>query len=394
MEECIFGHANLDSKNIAEGDWTERQYDQLKNQIIAYRYLLDNKPVPAEVVNNIRSYSPQDWEKRRVEKIIQIQQNFKEKFENQDFTMKELGLYFKQRNREENNSIVSIGPQINVKEEIEYNVDYQIDYKKNQIECYLYHLEHNEKNELLIQELKKELKILKIYPLQKKLRKEIISPLVGENDRSNAVNLMDSLLFKMPLDRKYYKKPVQQLLKKEKLNDKFEQQLRCGYDMRKKAKQKQFLNQVLEAHKNFSEAKKERLNKLKKRVNMCKSSIESLEIKDKKERDRKERERIQYLKQNNMEEYLKMLNDAKDSRLKEFMNQTDQFIDEIKGKINIQKEIIKDTKKTSEDMEIEEKEKEENNNEKTKKKKKIKPEPIITKRPIANKKKSKNSPKC
>jgi len=167
---------------------------------------------------------------------------------------------------------------------------------------------------------------------------------------------MDSLLFKMPLDRKYYKKPVQLLGKKEKLNDKFELQLRNGYDMRKKAKQKQFLLQVAEAQKNFVEAKKEKMNKLKKRVNMCKSSIESLEIKDKKERDRKERERIQYLKQNNMEEYLKMLNDAKDSRLKEFMNQTDQFIDEIKGKINIQKEIIKDTKKTSEDMKIEEKE--------------------------------------
>jgi SWI/SNF-related matrix-associated actin-dependent regulator of chromatin subfamily A protein 2/4 len=138
---------------------------------------------------------------------------------------------------------------------------------------------------------------------------------------------------------------VQQLLKKEKLNDKFEQQLRCGYDMRKKAKQKQFLNQISEAHKNFFEMKKEKANKLKKRVNMCKNSIESLEIKDKKERDKKERERIQYLKQNNMEEYLKMLKDAKDSRLQEFMNQTDQFIDEIKGKINIQKEIIKDTKK-------------------------------------------------
>ena len=74
---------------------------------------------------------------------------------------------------------------------------------------------------------------------------------------------MDSLLFKMPLDRKYYKKPVQQLLKKEKLNDKFEQQLRCGYDMRKKAKQKQFLNQISEAHKNFFEMKKEKANKLK-----------------------------------------------------------------------------------------------------------------------------------
>ena len=113
--------------------------------------------------------------------------------------------------------------------------------------------------------------------------------------------------------------------------------------------------------------KKEKFNKLKKRVNMCKNSIESLEIKDKKERDKKERERIQYLKQNNMEEYLKMLKDAKDSRLQEFMNQTDQFIDEIKGKINIQKEIIQDTKKSSEGvMYIEEKEEEEKDKEKDK----------------------------
>ena len=349
MEECIFGHANLDSKNIEEGDWTERQYDQLKNQIQAYKYLIDNKPVPSEIVNNIRSYSPIDWEKRRIEKIIQIQQRFKEKFENQDFTMKELGLYFKQRNKEEENSLNTISPQINIKEELEYNIDCQIDYRKNQLECYLYHIQPNKKNEILISQLKKELSFLKAYPLQKKLRKEIVTPLVSENDRSNTINLMDSLLFKMPLDRKFYKKQIQQYIKKEKFNDKFEQQLRCGYDMRKKAKQKQFINQVLEAQKAFMEMKKEKLNKLKKRVNMCKNSIESLEIKDKKERERKERERIQFLKQNNMEEYLKMLNDAKDTRLKEFMNQTDQFIDEIKGKINIQKEIIEVSKKTNND---------------------------------------------
>lgn len=97
------------------------------------------------------------------------------------------------------------------------------------------------------------------------------------------------------------------------------------------------MNEIYECYKNFLENHKEKLNKMKKRVMMCKSSIESLEIKDKKERDKKERERIQYLKQNNMEEYKKMLSEAKDSRLKEFMNQTDQFIDEIKGKINIQK---------------------------------------------------------
>ena len=372
MEECIFGHANLDPNQVEQGDWTERQYEQLKSQIQAYKYLIENKPVPSDIVNNIRSYSPSDWEKRRVEKIIQIQNLFKEKFENQDFTMKELGLYFKQRNKEEENSLNTISPQINIKEELEYNIDCQIDYRKNQLECYLYHIEPNKKNEILISQLKKELSFLKAYPLQKKLRKEIVTPLVSENDRSNTINLMDSLLFKMPLDRKFYKKQIQQYIKKEKFNDKFEQQLRCGYDMRKKAKQKQFINQVLEAQKAFMEMKKEKLIKLKKRVNMCKNSIESLEIKDKKERERKERERIQFLKQNNMEEYLKLLNDAKDTRLKEFMNQTDQFIDEIKGKINIQKEIIEDSKKTNNDMEIEDKDEKEKDLEKDKEEKKDK----------------------
>ena len=357
MEECIFGYAKLDMKNIEEGEWTERQYDQLKNQIIAYKYLIQNKTVPSEIVNNIRSYSPIDWEKKRIDKIIEIQRRYKEKFENQDFTMKDLGLYFKQRNKEDENANLSITPQTNLKEEIEYNVEFEIDYRKNQIKHYLMHIERNEKNEKLIKNLENELKILKIYPFQKLLRKEIVPALNTENERNNTINIMDSILFRMPLDRKFYKKQVQQLVKKEKLNDKFEQQLRNGYDMRKKAKQRQFLTEMFECHKNFMECHKEKMIKMKKRVMMCKSSIESLEIKDRKEKDRKERERIQYLKQNNMEEYMKMLSEAKDSRLKEFMNQTDQFIDEIKGKINIQKQTVNGTQESNDDMEIEDKEK-------------------------------------
>ncbi len=352
MEERIFGHAKLDINNIEEGDWTERQYDQLKNQIIAYKYLIQNKTVPSEIVKNIRSYSPIDWEKNKIKKIEDIQRRYKEKFENQDFTMKDLGLYFKQRNKEDENPITTITPQTNMKEEIDYTVELEIDYRKNQIENYLLHVPEDAKNDILINDLKNELKILKIYPIQKKIRKDIITSLMQESDRSNSVNLMDGLLFRMPLDRKFYKKQVQSLLKKEKLNDKFEQQLRNGYDMRKKEKQRQFLTEIYECHKSFMESHKDKMNKMKKRVMMCKSSIESLEIKDRKEKDRKERERIQYLKQNNMEEYIKMLSEAKDSRLKEFMNQTDQFIDEIKGKIDIQKKAVNGTSEISDNMDI------------------------------------------
>jgi hypothetical protein len=153
MEESIFGHAKLDMKNIEEEEWTERQYDQLKNQIIAYKYLIQNKTVPSEIVHNIRSYSPIDWENKRIEKIMLIQRRYKEKFENQDFTMKDLGFYFKQRNKEDENAITSIGPQTNLKEEADYNVEYEIDYRKNQIENYLIHIEQNSKNEKLIENL-------------------------------------------------------------------------------------------------------------------------------------------------------------------------------------------------------------------------------------------------
>ena len=48
MEECIFGHANLDPNQVEQGDWTERQYEQLKSQIQAYKYLIENKPVPGK----------------------------------------------------------------------------------------------------------------------------------------------------------------------------------------------------------------------------------------------------------------------------------------------------------------------------------------------------------
>ena len=85
--------------------------------------------------------------------------------------MKDLGFYFKQRNKEDENANTSIGPQTNLKEEADYNVEYEIDYRKNQIENYLMHIEQNPKNEILIENLKNELKILKIYPLQKKIKK-------------------------------------------------------------------------------------------------------------------------------------------------------------------------------------------------------------------------------
>ena len=97
MTETIFAKTKFDINNFSQNDWTEKQYDQLKNQIIAYKYLLQNMTVPSEVVNNIRNFSPEEWELSRERQIERIHNIYKEKFENQDFSMKELGMYFKQK---------------------------------------------------------------------------------------------------------------------------------------------------------------------------------------------------------------------------------------------------------------------------------------------------------
>ena len=73
MTETIFAKTKFDINNFSQNDWTEKQYDQLKNQIIAYKYLLQNMTVPSEVVNNIRNFSPEEWELSRERQIERIE---------------------------------------------------------------------------------------------------------------------------------------------------------------------------------------------------------------------------------------------------------------------------------------------------------------------------------
>ncbi len=63
------------------------------------------------------------------------------------------------------------------------------------------------------------------------------------------------------------------------------------------------------------------------------------------EKERKIKERLAYLKKNDYDKYRKILEDTKESRLLEFINQTDMFLKEIEDKINIQKLTIQNTLK-------------------------------------------------
>jgi SNF2 family DNA or RNA helicase len=363
MEEILFSKGNLPATVDPTNGWTEGQYNQLKNQIIAYKYLIRNMGVPSEILEKIRSSEVEEWEKMREKNLEKIQETYEKRFEDHDLSMKELGVYFKKRMKDQE-MIPRLFAERNYVEEIEYNADTEIENRKFKLANYLSHLKENSVNDKeeassiknpandLIKNAQTELKLLKIYNLQKKIRKEVLFNFVNDFEKQNSVYYSDMLFYKTLLDRRFYKRAPNPIDRKDrKLNERFEQQLRSGYDIRKKEKHREFLNNLLQHQRDFAEFHfKNKRQALKKRAQQVKQFIENIEKKDHQEKEKRERERIMLLKQNNIEGYLKMINEAKDARLVEFMNQTDMFLKEIEDKISVQKDITQQIIKQQEEM--------------------------------------------
>jgi hypothetical protein len=230
--------------------------------------------------------------------------------------MKELAVYFKKRMKDQE-TIPKLWADRNYGEEVEYNIDHEIENRKIKLLACLNNLKNNNnitnnknQNQIALQnfegqnnlnnnidgnannltindncennnnfsennfELKTEktenltkdplsqeklvefeLKLLKAYNFQKKLRRDVVMNFINEFDKHNTVYYSDVLFHKTLLDRRFYKKQAaNHLVKKEtRLSDKFEQQLRVGIDFRKRDKHLEFLNSLMQHHKDFME---------------------------------------------------------------------------------------------------------------------------------------------
>jgi len=232
--------------------------------------------------------------------------------------MKELAVYFKKRMKDQE-TIPKLWADRNYGEDVEYNIDHEIENRKIKLLSSLHSIknglnnrninnlpykndfeisnidnnnnnnnnnlstfENNENNgicyvkeneeakikdeiinngELNNKEIPKakliefELKLLKAYNFQKKLRRDVVINFINEFDKHNTVYYSDVLFHKTLLDRRFYKRQNQNVLAKKetRLNDKFEQQLRVGIDFRKRDKHLEFLNSLIQHHKDFME---------------------------------------------------------------------------------------------------------------------------------------------
>lgn len=124
--------------------------------------------------------------------------------------------------------------------------------------------------------------------------------------------------------------------------EKLENQVKSDHERRKKIKHKEFM-QHLRIHKEeFLEWHRKKQKDLKKMGNQAKS-IYDLKKKEKEMiQDKKAEERLNALKKQDMETYLKLVELEKNSKIKELLSQTDKFLKELGAKVLIQKGTTQD----------------------------------------------------
>tara|TARA_B110000285_G_C14886481_1_gene496425 strand:+ start:216 stop:653 length:438 start_codon:yes stop_codon:yes gene_type:complete len=113
--------------------------------------------------------------------------------------------------------------------------------------------------------------------------------------------------------------------------------MRSGQEIRKKTRHKEFLNEILQHAKDFTEFHKKRQMQTKRKATIFKAHLDSRAKKDEKVKTVEDSKRKLLLRENNFDEWLKLINFEKNDRLMEILNSTNQYIQELGEKVTIQK---------------------------------------------------------
>lgn len=116
--------------------------------------------------------------------------------------------------------------------------------------------------------------------------------------------------------------------------------MRNGQETRKRNRHKEFLNEIIQHAKDFHEFHKKRQTQTKRKAIIFKNYIENRERKVCKEKTVEDAKRKQLLRENNFDDWLKLINFEKNERLMEILNHTNQYIEELGEKVSIQKREV------------------------------------------------------
>lgn len=169
-----------------------------------------------------------------------------------------------------------------------------------------------------------EYKMLTLLPKQREMRQKI----------GKEMMLSDSL--SMTANRSMYRRVKKQSLREARVTEKLEKQQRDAAENKEMKKHNEYIRSIVqhsEDIRNGAQLHKQRVQKLGRLMIATHSNIEKEE---QKRIERTAKQRLQALKANDEETYLKLLGQAKDSRISHLLKQTDGFLNELAASVKAQ----------------------------------------------------------
>ena len=309
---------------------SESQIYQVQQQILAYKHLVRKLSIPRDVEKNLFTLSKEQWEIEK-ERLYQRALKFcNQKIEKDEELKKLICQKLNAVSRKQNEQVNTTQPADSTNDQaarwIEKNV-YFVEKRKQDINILL-------ASDCLTDEARKqllcELRFLENLSFYTKLKDEVLYDF-----RNNDSTLR--IFEKYFLDRKCFMREKPPKKQEARMMEKFEMHIRNEQEYRKRMRHKEFLNQVFAHQADFFDFHKKKGKILKKRAQHAKNYIEQAEKREQERRDRELKERVKALKSNHFDDYLELVQKAKNQRILELLQNTDNFLRQIGAKVKVQK---------------------------------------------------------
>jgi ATP-dependent helicase STH1/SNF2 len=169
-----------------------------------------------------------------------------------------------------------------------------------------------------------EYKALCLLPKQRALRQEMVSSMV------HADNLA------MTSNRAMFRRMKKQSLREARITERLEKQQRDQKEHNERRKHLDYLSGVVARGQDIKRAAKETDARAQKLGRLMQQHHQHMEKEEQKRVERMAKQRLQALKANDEEAYLKLLGQAKDTRITHLLRQTDSFLDSLAASVRQQ----------------------------------------------------------
>ncbi|KAK0853315.1 transcriptional regulator [Friedmanniomyces endolithicus] len=162
-----------------------------------------------------------------------------------------------------------------------------------------------------------EYKMLTLLPKQREMRQKV----------SKEMMMSDNL--SMTANRAMYRRVKKQSLREARVTEKLEKQQRDAAENKEKKKHNDFVSSIVRHAEDMRVAAKAHRERNQKLGRLMLQTHANIEKEEQKRIERTAKQRLQALKANDEETYLKLLGQAKDSRISHLLKQTDGFLNQL-----------------------------------------------------------------